>query len=50
MSLGNVLTCSTVRHRAEEFRRFLALIDRSVPADLAVHVIVDNSSKHGRSR
>jgi transposase len=43
---GNVLTSLTVRHRAEEFRRFLALIERTVPAELAVHVIVDNNSTH----
>ncbi len=36
----------TPRHRAAEFRRFLALIDRSVPAELEVHVIVDNSATH----
>jgi transposase len=34
------------RHRAEEFRRFLNLIDASVPADLDVHVVLDNSSTH----
>lgn len=43
---GNMITDLTPRHRAEEFRKFLTLIDRSVPADLAVHVIVDNSSTH----
>ncbi len=36
----------TPRHRAAEFRRFLALIDRSVPEDLDVHVIVGNSATH----
>ena len=41
---GNVIADLTTRHRAEEFRRFLNLIDRNVPADLDVHVIVDNSS------
>ncbi|CAN5608950.1 hypothetical protein BH20ACT23_BH20ACT23_30550 [soil metagenome] len=34
------------RHRAEEFRRFLNLIDKSVPAHLEVHVVLDNSSTH----
>ena len=43
---GNVIADLTPRHRAEEFRRFLNLIDRSVPAELDVHVIVDNSSTH----
>jgi transposase len=43
---GNVIADCTARHRADEFRRFLTLIDKSVPAALAVHVIVDNSSTH----
>ncbi len=43
---GNVIADLTPRHRGEEFRRFLNLIDRNVPAELDVHVIVDNSSTH----
>ena len=43
---GHVITDMTPRHRAEEFRRFLNLIDHSVPADLNVHVIVDNNATH----
>jgi transposase len=43
---GNVIADLTSRHRAEEFRRFLNLIDRNVPDDLDVHVVVDNSSTH----
>ncbi len=43
---GNVIADLTPRHRSEEFRRFLNLIDRNVPAGLDVHVIVDNSSTH----
>jgi transposase len=43
---GLVISDLTERHRAEEFRRFLNLIDKSVPAELDVHVIVDNSSTH----
>jgi transposase len=34
------------QHRAIEFRKFLDLIDDSVPADLSVHVVLDNSSTH----
>ncbi len=41
---GHVIADMTPRHRAEEFRRFLNLIDRNVPADLDVHVIVDNNA------
>ena len=43
---GQVIAEMTPRHRAEEFRRFLNLIDASVPADLDVHVVLDNSSTH----
>jgi hypothetical protein len=43
---GKVITDLTVQHRAIEFRKFLNLINRNVPADLDVHVIVDNSSTH----
>ena len=43
---GNVIADMTPRHRAEEFRRFLNLIDRSVPDHLDVHVVLDNVSTH----
>jgi transposase len=43
---GHVIANMTARHRAEEFRRFLNLIDQNVPAHLDVHVVLDNSSTH----
>jgi transposase len=43
---GQVIADMSARHRAIEFRKFLNLINRSVPADLDVHVIVDNYSTH----
>jgi transposase len=43
---GKVIAQMTARHRAIEFKRFLQLIDTQVPAELAVHVICDNSSTH----
>ena len=46
LASGQVLAEMTPRHRAEEFRRFLNLIDASVPAHLDVHVVLDNSSTH----
>ena len=46
LASGNVIADLTARHRADEFRRFLNLIDTTVPAQLDVHVIVDNSSTH----
>jgi transposase len=43
---GQVIADLTERHRATEFRSFLNLINRSVPSELDVHVVVDNSSTH----
>jgi transposase len=43
---GKVISQMTPRHRAIEFRRFLARIDKAVPAELDVHLIADNSSTH----
>ena len=43
---GQVIADTSPRHRAEEFRHFLNLIERSVPAELDVHVVLDNSSTH----
>jgi transposase len=46
LASGNVIADLSARHRAEEFRRFLNLIDKTVPAHLDVHVVIDNSSTH----
>ena len=43
---GTVISQLTARHRATEFKRFLAHVERAVPAELALHVICDNSSTH----
>lgn len=43
---GAVLGKTFRRHRAQEFRQFLDLIEHNVPADLDVHLILDNSSTH----
>lgn len=43
---GRVIGECHRRHRAAEFRKFLQTIDDSVPDDLDVHVILDNSSTH----
>jgi transposase len=34
------------RHRAREFRRFLDEVERNVPNDLDIHVVMDNASSH----
>ena len=43
---GNVITSMTARHRSEEFRKFLNLIDKEVPSHLDVHVVADNVCAH----
>jgi len=43
---GRVITNMTARHRAEEFRKFLNIIDKQVPEHLDVHVVLDNVSTH----
>jgi transposase len=43
---GHVIGRLHSRHRAVEFKRFLATLDREVPAELDVHVVLDNSSTH----
>jgi transposase len=43
---GKVISQMVPRHRAVEFKRFLAHIDTQVPAGLDLHVICDNSSTH----
>jgi transposase len=46
LATGKVIGRLHARHRAIEFKQFLATIEREVPADLDVHVILDNSSTH----
>jgi len=43
---GNVIRDLHDRHRAIEFKKFLQKIDREVPAQLDVHLILDNYSTH----
>lgn len=43
---GKVIGRTTKRHRAKEFLDFLRQIDRSTPGELALHLILDNSSTH----
>src|SRR5215216_3450874 len=46
LSTGKVIGALHGRHRAIEFKKFLQTIDREVPAELAVHLVLDNSSTH----
>ena len=46
ISTGKVIGRLHSRHRAIEFKQFLATLDREVPAEFAVHLVLDNSSTH----
>jgi transposase len=43
---GTVISEIHRRHRATEYRQFLAAIDKAVPAELDVHVVCDNLATH----
>ena len=43
---GTVIGRCLPRHRAAEFRRFLDAVEAAVPADLDVHVVMDNAGIH----
>ena len=43
---GEVVASMSPRHRSEEFRKFLNLIDKEVPEHLDVHIVLDNVSTH----
>jgi len=43
---GKIIGQMYRRHRAIEFRKFLDTIDAAVPADVAVHLILDNYGTH----
>jgi transposase len=43
---GQVIGSLHSRHRAIEFKNFLAKIDREVPTEFDVHVVLDNASTH----
>lgn len=45
---GTVITELHRRHRATEFKKFLTSIDKTVPAELDVHLICDNLATHKR--
>jgi transposase len=43
---GTVISSLHRRHRAIEFKKFLAKIDAEVPDDLTVHLVCDNYGTH----
>jgi transposase len=46
MATGTVIGSLHKRHRAVEFKKFLVRIDEEVPAELDVHLILDNYATH----
>jgi transposase len=46
LTTGKVIGSLHARHRAIEFRTFLQTLDREVPTELDVHLVLDNSSTH----
>ena len=43
---GTVIGACKGRHRAVEFRAFLDQVEAAVPADLDVHLVLDNAATH----
>lgn len=46
IATGKVIGSLHARHRAIEFKKFLQTIDREVPAEFDVHLVIDNASTH----
>ncbi|MGO1050888.1 IS630 family transposase [Crossiella sp. CA198] len=46
ITTGKIIGRLHARHRAIEFKKFLIAIDKEVPAELAVHLVLDNVSSH----
>ena len=43
---GTVIGSCLARHRHQEFRKFLTLLDQQPPPDVAIHAILDNYATH----
>src|SRR6266567_509162 len=46
IKVGKVIAKCMPRHRASEFRKFLDEIEKNVPRDLDIHIVMDNASSH----
>jgi transposase len=46
VATGSVIGHCYPKHRSGEFRKFLDLVEASVPADLDVHLVMDNYATH----
>jgi hypothetical protein len=47
---GTVIGQNRQRHRHQEFIQFLNAIERQVPADKAIHVVLDNYAAHKHAK
>ena len=50
IATGQVFGHCRKRHRHEEFLSFLRLIDREVPAELDIHLVLDNYATHKHAK
>ena len=50
IATGQVFGQCRKRHRHEEFLAFLRLIDREVPAELDIHLVLDNYATHKHAK
>jgi len=46
IATGRVIGRCYQRHRAVEFRKFLATVEEAVPAELDIHLVLDNYATH----
>jgi transposase len=46
VATGRIIQASLPRHRHQEFLKFMHQVVRTVPKDLAIHVILDNYQTH----
>jgi transposase len=46
VATGRVISSTKAKHRSTEFLAFLRQIEKTVPADLAIHAILDNYATH----
>ena len=46
IATGEIIGKCFPRHRAREFRKFLDLVEANVPADLDIHIVMDNYGTH----
>jgi transposase len=46
IATGKVIGRCFPKHRSQEFRKFLDILDQSIPDDLQIHLVLDNYATH----